>query len=298
VRGVVADHLHRAATVRERAELRRRPWILRRAEQNLDPLAGRDHDLILLDPRAEEPAVGADPQEAVVRDVQCVKARGRRVDDTKATHFTGAHRECRRALPVDEDDVAFAPVHLVHVRRREHLRLRVELVVAQHHERVGERTRERIFRGAHANRAREPHRDLMRGLAVRMRVVPVRPRAARGNVELVVVRRTGRDRIARIAVLLRRDVQAVPVHRRRLGEVVREVDDDVIAFGEVHRRTGDGAVVRVYVRRGVGHEREVCWRRAESDLDGPRFRRSVRRDRRLRERVRRRPRVDGGSRRR
>jgi hypothetical protein len=121
---------------------------------------------------------------------------------------------------------------------------------------------------AHDDRAEEAHIHLFGGLAVRMRVVPIRAGAALGEIEDVVAACAGGDRVRGIAVLIGGDVEAVPVDRRRLWELVREVDDDVIAFGRDERRAGDRAVVRIGAGGGPARvEGELRDARRERDFD-------------------------------
>jgi hypothetical protein len=133
--------------------------------------------------------------------------------------------------------------------------------------------RERIVGGAHDQRRREPARDLARGLLVRMRVIPVRAGGSLGQMVFVDPARSGWHRIHRIAVLVRRHRQSMPMDRRLLREMVVEPDRDALVFGEFDQRSRRRVVVQPHRRRrarqqlrrrrrGGKRRRELCRARA------------------------------------
>src|SRR5689334_7579442 len=76
-----------------------------------------------------------------------------------------------------------------------------------------------------------------------MWMVPVGAGGAGSDGELVVVSRARHDRIERAAIGLDRQMDPVPVNGCRLGEIVSEMNDDVIAFAHVESRTRNVPVV-------------------------------------------------------
>ncbi len=129
-----------------------------------------------------------------------------------------------------------------------------------------------IVRVAHDERAVQPHADLITGLVIGVRVIPVRPGASRQQPEDIVVRRTGRDRIERAPIGRRWNVQAVPVDGGRHGELVAQVDDDAVTLAELQHGTGHGAVVGEHVGGLSREEGQPGGGRRERQLDDARTR--------------------------
>src|SRR5512141_3457481 len=93
---------------------------------------------------------------------------------------------------------------------------------------------------------------------VRMRVIPVRTCTSRLEREHVVVAGSGSDRVVRAAVGRIRYVQRVPVDGGRLGQLVMDVDNDLVAFVRFERRTRDSSVIRIARSRSAWQNRESC----------------------------------------
>src|SRR6266550_3444082 len=119
---------------------------------------------------------------------------------------------------------------------------------------------------------------------VRVRVVPVSPCCSLRDGEYVVMLLARLDRMERTSILIGRNVKAVPVDGGRFAELVLKMNDDVIAFTNVERRSGNLSVVREGVGCNARTQRNSCGRRSEIYLDGARQRRNVAEDGRRDER--------------
>ncbi len=103
---------------------------------------------------------------------------------------------------------------------------------------------------------------------VRMRMVPVSARRSGTNCEDVVVCLAGRDRLEWTAIGLDRQMDPVPVNRRRFCEIVLEVNDDVIPLAHVERWAGDVSVVGEHLARDTRLQRKRRHSGGEIHLDG------------------------------
>ena len=104
--------------------------------------------------------------------------------------------------------------------------------------------------------ARHAAEHLVRAVSVRVRVVPVQPRSVvAGDVEPVVERLPRLDvQQDVVGVALGRDVEAVGMEVRRVGEPVDEPDRDLVAGVDHERRAGEAAVVDDRLPELPGHE--------------------------------------------
>lgn len=87
-------------------------------------------------------------------------------------------------------------------------------------------------------------RHLFAALAVRMGMVPVGAGAPFGQGELVTAALAGGDGVLRVAILVGRHRQAVPVDGGGLVELIDELDVDFIPFRQLDQGTGQLAVVQ------------------------------------------------------
>src|SRR5689334_22676529 len=85
-----------------------------------------------------------------------------------------------------------------------------------------------------------------------MRMIPVSTCRSLRDREYVIVLSTGRDRIKGTSVGIGGYVQTVPVNCSGLGQLVREVNDDAIAFLELEGGAGYAAVVGESIRHDSG----------------------------------------------
>ena len=120
---------------------------------------------------------------------------------------------------------------------------------------------ERIVGGAHDQGTGETLRDLGRSQVMRMRVVPVGSRASDGQWVLVDTTCTRVHRVHRIAVLVGRDRQAMPMNRRVLRKAVVERDPYALSFAQFDQRSRPHPVVQRHHRRPAGHHRSLGRRR-------------------------------------
>jgi hypothetical protein len=105
-----------------------------------------------------------------------------------------------------------------------------------------------------------------------VRVIPVEPGVAHDEVireRLALLHFRLRD--LRHAVHLDRHAHAVPVHRRRLIELVGEMDDEPIADARLDERTRNAAVVGPGVDDLAGRDLDVGELRDQVDLDDRRI---------------------------
>src|SRR5689334_24012389 len=87
-----------------------------------------------------------------------------------------------------------------------------------------------------------------------MGMIPVGPRASRLEIENVVVLPARSDRIKRTSIGRVRNVEPMPVNRCRLGQLIPEVNNDVVAFVRFEPRTGDLSVVCEALGRFAGEQ--------------------------------------------
>ena len=109
--------------------------------------------------------------------------------------------------------------------------------------------------------------------------MPARPGT---NGEFVVVGLTRLDRMERTAVRLERQMDAVPVDGGRLGEIVSEMNDDVIAFAHVESRPGNLSIVGKDFARNAGLQSKGSDRGGDFHLHRLRQPRDVEENRRVR----------------
>src|SRR5438105_4228761 len=118
-----------------------------------------------------------------------------------------------------------------------------------------------------------------------MRMIPISARCTRENREHIVVRGSRRDRVERAAILVGREVNAVPVNGGRLRKLVHEVDDDFVALVNLERRARNLSVVGEYVRALSRNQRKPRRLGDEIHFDSPWRRRNVLEERRRKKRI-------------
>src|SRR3954469_12302750 len=105
------------------------------------------------------------------------------------------------------------------------------------------------------DRPEESFADRESGSAIGVRMVPIRSRAAGTYNEFISVRLARLDRMKRTSIRLEREMNAVPMDRCRLRQLISEMNDDVITFADVQGRTRHVSVVGKYFARHARLER-------------------------------------------
>ncbi len=246
------------------------PLARRHPHEHLGAFAGRQPHAVERHRRLEQPAVGRDEvdRSSVAPGERVGACRGC-VEDSQADELVG-DVEVWAARPVDDELVAEAAG--VAALRALALALGREAAVLHDHGHVvdavltrqPERALVLVVQDEHA---REPARDVLLGLAVRVRVVPER----RG---LLVDVPFGRpcsarvDHLVRAAVHLGGKVHAVPVHGRGLVERVGHVDPHALATVGDERRPEVAAVESPGVARDARLELRRSRPRVEREDSG------------------------------
>src|SRR6266571_9038937 len=118
-----------------------------------------------------------------------------------------------------------------------------EAIVSEDDQLLRQRSRKWIVCRTNDDPAIESLRNLVSAPHVGVRVIPVSPGSALRDCEHVVVFFTWPDRQERTAVRVGWDVEPVPMDSRGLVQLVFKMNDDVIAFANVERRSGTLSVI-------------------------------------------------------
>ena len=215
---------------------------------NVEPFAGREHDVRLFFRPLQQAAIDANHRDRRrVVPGQLVDARVRAVQNPQPI---GAARHVDRVIgpSIDENMIALEADHLgVHSAAVNELVVIVEGAILQHDRdfEFARRQVERLFLVvADDNRAGEPAIDLRRRRFMRVRMVEIQPRAI-AQLEFIDKGLAGVDRIHRMAVHQHRHMQAVPMRYGRFGQPVAQTDAYFLARSETH----DGAKIGLGQRR-------------------------------------------------
>ena len=166
--------------------------------------------------------------------------------------------EVGRVRAVHEDVLAEDPGRADEPLREVEPAVVVEVLVLEDHRDVIDAVRPRQAQALRLGVVDEDHPgdapvDLLVAVGMRMRVVPERGRG-------LVDRPAGGPPLARLDRLVgpavggRREVHAVPVHRRPLGQLVPHLHPNAVPAGEAERRPEVGSVDAPRLGRRAGHE--------------------------------------------
>ena len=232
--------------------------VAAKVDEDFGTLTDHQRDALKRDGLVDQAAVGGDLVElAVVREAQDVAALDLGVEDAQA-HPLGRQLGLRVQDPVGEQVVAVLVVVAVVaelVGRRE--------AAARQHQRdivhaIGPRQGQLGFlRIADDDQPARAHRELLLREFMRVRVIPIRPGIV-GDLPGRGPLAARWDRLVRATIRGGGQVEAVPVDRRHLFEVILEIDLDGLALVKDQRRTPEAGAVEAHRR---GRARKVLPRR-------------------------------------
>src|SRR5205085_11159881 len=99
--------------------------------------------------------------------------------------------------------------------------------------------------------------DVLSALRVGMLMIPVSAGLSFSDCEDVVVFLARANRVERTSIGNSGDMKLMPMNRGGLAQLVRKMNDDVIAFANVERRSGDLPVIGEDVSRNSRPQRNL-----------------------------------------